>query len=434
MKLFVQNLLIFLAKRIIRRHQPIVVAVTGSVGKTSTRNAIAAVLEPSFQLRTNLANYNNEFGIPLTIIGEPSPEKNIVGWLKVMAKAAKLAFLGDKNYPHLLVLEYGADKPGDIGVLCNIAQPDVSVLTVVSPVHAANYASFEQLIEEKTTLIRRTKVEGLAVLNADDARVLDHRLESPAKVLTYGLSQFAEMRGFDYRLETRHDFTFDPGEQFAETHFQVEFKEEVLPANLPNLIGRAQVSAALAALAVGQHFDIALEDMIPRLATIKPQAGRMNPLPGIKKCLVLDDSYNAAPASMQAALEVLAQFVPQGDGARIAALGQMAELGRYSSNEHRLIGHKVAELGIDLLLTVGEAALDIQAGAIEAGLTDGQCVNFPDSVQAGRHLDATVGTGDVVLVKGSQSARMEKIVKDIMAQPLRAPELLVRQSEKWLKT
>ncbi|MBU0646191.1 hypothetical protein KJ611_01785 [Patescibacteria group bacterium] len=434
MKLLIQKLLIWLSKRIIRRHQPIIVAVTGSVGKTSTRNAIAAVLESSFRLRTNFANYNNEFGVPLTIIGAVSPEKSLIGWLKVIFHGAKQTLFKDQTYPQLLVLEFGADRPGDIGALCDIAQPDVAVLTVVSPVHAANYASFEQLIDEKTTIIRRVKPGGLAVLNADDARVLDHRLEAPARVLTYGFSQAADLRGFNYHLETRQDFTFDPGEQFAETHFEVEFEEETMPANLPNLIGRAQVSAALGALAVGRHFDLSLEDMIPRLAKILPQAGRMNPLPGIKKCLVLDDTYNAAPASVRAALEVLGQFTPQGDGQRIAALGQMAELGRYSRDEHRLIGHQVAEIGVSLLVTVGEEALGIRAGAIEAGLTDGQCAHFDNSEEAGRHLDKEVRTGDIVLVKGSQSARMEKVVKDLMAEPLRAEQLLVRQSEKWLKT
>lgn len=434
MKLLVQKILIFLAKRIIRKHQPIIVAVTGSVGKTSTRNAIATVLEPSFRIRTNFDNYNNEFGIPLTIIGHRSPEKSPIGWLKVIFHAQKLAFLKDQAYPQLLVLEYGADKPGDIGVLCDIAKPDVSVVTVISPVHAANYTSFEQLIEEKTTLIRRVKTDGLAVLNADDARVLDHRLESPARVLTYGFQSSADLRGSNYHLETRQDFTFDPGEQFAETHFKVEFEEEALPANLPNLIGRPQVSAALAALAVGRHFDLSLEDMIPRLSKILPQAGRMNPLPGIKKCLILDDSYNAAPASVQAALDVLGQFTPQGDGQRIAALGKMAELGRYSHDEHRLIGHKVAELGIDLLVTVGKEAEGIREGAIEAGLTEGQCAHFDTSEEAGHHLDKEVQTGDIVLVKGSQSARMEKVVKDLMAEPMRAEQLLVRQSAKWLKT
>jgi UDP-N-acetylmuramyl pentapeptide synthase len=252
--------------------------------------------------------------------------------------------------------------------------------------------------------------------------------------MTYGFADNADVRGLNYRQETREDFSFEAGEQFAEVHFDLKTQKETMAANLPNLLGRAQVSAALAAAAVGLHFGLKLEDIVPRLATIEPQNGRMRPLPGIKGCLILDDSYNAAPASMRAALEVLGDFQPRVGARRLAVLGKMAELGPYEVDEHRLVGHQVAQIGTDLLITVTEPAKVIRQGAIEAGLASGATLHFNDAAEAGRYLDGEVRPGDIVLVKGSQSARLEKVVKDLLADPIKAPELLVRQEGKWLST
>jgi UDP-N-acetylmuramoyl-tripeptide--D-alanyl-D-alanine ligase len=148
--------------------------------------------------------------------------------------------------------------------------------------------------------------------------------------------------------------------------------------------------------------------------------------------LIIDSSYNAAPASMMAGLEVLQAFSPVEGAKRVAALGQMAELGPYSEQEHRMIGMYAAEVGVDLLITVGEPSRDIRRGAIEAGIPEEQTQHFDSSVDAGRWLDREINKGDIILVKGSQSVRMEKVVKDLMAEPLRAGDLLVRQSKKWM--
>ena len=144
MKKLIQTLLASKARRAIRKYKPKIIAVTGSVGKTSTRNAIAAVLSEKFRVGSVLENYNNEFGVPLAILGEKSPGKSALGWLRILLKR-----ISAENFPHVLVLEYGADHKGDISHLCDIVAPDVAVLTAFSPVHAENFASFEELIEEK---------------------------------------------------------------------------------------------------------------------------------------------------------------------------------------------------------------------------------------------------------------------------------------------
>jgi UDP-N-acetylmuramyl pentapeptide synthase len=432
MKTLIQHGLKRVAQKIIAKQKPKIVAITGSVGKTSTRNAIAALLGEHFVVRTNIKNYNNEFGVPLTIIGVASPGRSVFGWLKVFAKAWRLAFVCDSTYPNLLVLEYGADKPGDIRYLCEIAQPDIAVLTAISPVHLANFGSMEKLMNEKGSLLISVKEGGVMVVNADDPQVMILAACAHVSGKTFGLSASADVRVTNVRLETREDFSFEPGEIFSTLKFDVEAGEEKEEVFLHNRLGKGPVASVLAAVSVGLSLGLHLLDMKSLVSKIPSEPGRMHPIPGIKGSLILDDSYNAAPASMRAALEVLKQFSVTESARRIAVLGTMAELGPLTQDEHRLLGLSVAEGEVNLLVCVGEPAQDIRLGALEAGMPEEHIQFFPTSKEAGRWLDHEVRKGDIVLVKGSQSARMEWVVKDVMAEPLQAKELLVRQEDKWL--
>lgn len=427
MKKFIQLLIAKKARKLIAKHKPIIVGVTGSVGKTSTRDAIATLLSSKFEVGQNFKNYNNEFGLPLTILGKKSPGRSVFGWLSIL-------FSTPKSFPQVFVLEYGIDRPGDMDALCEIAKPTIAVMTRISPVHVEFFRSVEQLAEEKAKLLSAVAPDGLVVLNADDPRVmgLTHHAQAPYK--TYGFSASAGVRSVDYKLWTRDDFSFEPGELFSKLSFRVETEHDRLDIEMKNVLGRSTVSAVLAGVAVAQHFGVTDEQIRLAITQLEFEPGRMNAIPGIKGSLILDGSYNAAPASMQSALEVLGEFHPSEGARRVAVLGYMAELGSLSEQEHRLIGMKAAEIGTDILVTVGELARDIRRGAIEAGVPEDHTHHFPDAVEAGRWLDGELKKGDIVLVKGSQSARMEKVVKDVMAEPMRASELLVRQEDYWLST
>ena len=256
-------------------------------------------------------------------------------------------------------------------------------------------------------------------------------VDSNVAIVTYGFSESLDVRAENYHVETHDVLRCQSDEPFCEIHFDLVVGDERSEVALPNLLGRGQVYAALAAAAVGRHFGMPLSEIVAALRTLQPQAGRMRPLPGIKETLILDDSYNAAPASMASALEVLRFFSPDENARRVAVLGKMAELGRYSENEHRLLGMRAAEVA-DILVCVNEEGRDTRRGAIEAGMEERNVEFFATSAEAGRWLDFNVKKGDIVLVKGSQSARMEKVVKDLMAEPLRAEELLVRQYGAWV--
>lgn len=419
MKMLVARVLQSLARKQIRTFHPTVIAVTGSVGKTSTKTAIAIALSAGKNVRTANKNYNNEFGVPLAIFGEYSPGKDVWGWLKLVVRQLRV-----KTFPNMLVLEYGADKPGDIQASCNIAAPDIAVVTTVSPVHVANYPNFGALIEEKASLVQNITKDGLAILNADDISVAQMRKKTDVKVLTYGKA------GHDAVITDIYTKVDDEGRVMTKAAIVVE--GQTVNLILKNVIGDAVVSACAAALLVAKHSDVDLTRAAKALGEqLRSAPGRMNPLSGIKGTVILDDSYNAAPASVHAALNVLSLFKTlSGNARRMAVLGTMAELGQYADQEHADVGRHVAEVA-DVFIAVGPLMAKAADVALQHGMNTRSVIRCADAVEAGRWLDTNIHGGDIILVKGSQSARMEKAVKDIIADPLRAEELLCRQEEYW---
>lgn len=429
MKTLVIKALANIAKAKIKKHHPTVIAVTGSVGKTSTRTAIAIALAAKYRVRTPYKNYNNEIGLPLAVLGEQSPGKDAWEWLKLLVRAAK-----SKDMPEYLVLEYGVDRPGDMAELVAIARPQTAVITAISSVHVANYPNLEALIDEKAALGEAVTDDGLVVLNGDDVRVMGMRKRFHAPVRTYSLSN-GDAYATDIQFTYPKEESFDVGEVFVITKATLHVGGEAAELELLNCATVSMVSAALAAAEVAVHHGVPLAAATAALSKeLVPVNGRLRPLAGIKGSLILDDSYNAAPASVIAGLEALEQFTPgEMKDRRIAALADMAELGSLSEAEHRMVGERVATAA-DLFVAVGPQMKFAIEAAIAAGMPENKTIWFKDSVEAGRYLDRILETGDVVLVKGSQSQRMERLVKDIMAEPGRASELLVRQDGKWLDT
>lgn len=427
MKSFVIKLIQSRAQSLLKKFNPTIIAITGSQGKTSARRAITTVLRSQFTVRSAEKNFNNEIGVPLSILGEGSPGKSAIGWLGILTRSYFV-----KSYPDYLVLEFGADHPGDIQALVDLAQPTVGVLTGISAVHAAYFENLEALAKEKEVLILRLPKDGLAVLNADEERALSVKDSASAQVQTYGL-EGKDLSAENVQISTRLDDSFEPGEELAVTTASIlEDGNEVGKISLSNFLGYAPISACLAAMTVGRRFGLTVPKMIKALEKdLMPIPGRLRPLPGIKGTLIIDDTYNASPSAMHNGLDILSLFTPGEEvDRRIAALGAMAELGQYSDEEHRMIGEHAAKVA-DILIAVGEEMQPAVKSAKDAGMQRVEW--FANSIEAGRYLDRELQQGDIVYVKGSQSARMEHVVKDIMAQPTRAAHYLVRQGEKWLK-
>ncbi|MGE5392863.1 MAG: UDP-N-acetylmuramoyl-tripeptide--D-alanyl-D-alanine ligase [Candidatus Saccharibacteria bacterium] len=419
MKSIIVYILRVLTRLTLLRYKPRIVGITGSVGKTSTKEAVSAVLKDKFKIRSSQGNYNNELGLPLAVLGEKTGGRNPVAWAAVILKS--LAKLVASDYPDILVLEMGSDRPGDIRYLLDLSGPlDCAVITTIGISHLEYFGSREELAKEKLTLLKGLARKGFAVLNFDDERVWNGRKSAKGDVIGYGFNPEADVSASDFQI-IRHDDVYG-------VNFKILHRGTVVPFFLPQSLGKPAVYAALAAAAVGLGFGMNLVDVSEALRrNFNPPPGRLRLLSGIKRSWILDDTYNAAPASTVAALETLSIL---GAGRKLAAIGQMAELGEASDEGHRQVAAKLLEIGAEAVFLVGGLSRIIK-DELEKLDFKGGVYWFETSDDARLSVQEELREGDTLLVKGSQSARMEKIVKEIMADPEAAPRLLVRQSGEW---
>jgi len=355
-----------------------VVAITGSNGKTTTKemcHAILAVGAPSLKTRGNL---NNEFGLPLTLLSR-EPEH-------VSA-----------------VVELGMNHRGEIARLTAIARPDVGIVTNVGTAHIGHLGSRENIALEKGDLVAGLGADGVAVLNADDPLVDAQAERVAARVLRFGLSGRADVRATDVR--------FDGDGAFVFTLIAPDGRSEVRVAGLAETTVPNALAAAAGALAAGAD----LAQVAEGLARFEQVAGRMacRRLPG--GAHVIDDTYNANPQSMRAALESLARL--KGSGRAIAVLGDMGELGDEADEAHRGVGRLAAELGVDALWALGERAGSVVDGALEAGAGADPCAAGRDHEQVALAIGADLLAQDWVLVKGSRAMQMERVVARLSGPP-----------------
>ncbi|HWH06958.1 MAG TPA: UDP-N-acetylmuramoyl-tripeptide--D-alanyl-D-alanine ligase [Candidatus Paceibacterota bacterium] len=411
---FVASALAILSRGILRKYRPIVVMVTGSVGKTSTKDAVAAALGEHFLVRKSEKSYNSEFGVPLTIIGAKNPWTNVVRWLKVFQEGLALLMLPN-HFPKLLVLEVGADRPGDLAKILRIATPDVVVVTKLPdvPVHVEAYATPQAVREEEFAPAYALNPGAALIISSDDPHALSMATPLPVSITTYGYAEGADLQIRNARLA-----------EGMEGEVAIEGKHYTLRA--PGALGKQQLYAPAAALAVARALHVPVAQALSGLKKYTPPPGRARILSGRNGSVLVDDTYNASPAAVEEALNALS-LVP--GSRRIAVLGDMLELGRYSAEEHTRIG-AVAAKTCDLVVSVGTRARAIAEGARKGGLADTQVLEFSDSKGAAEALKEVVREGDVVLVKGSQSIRTERVTEALLQRP-EDLEKLVRQDKEW---
>lgn len=434
MNKIIQLKLKMLAKMVLAKYKPKIIGITGSIGKTSTKDAVYTVLAGKFNVRRNIKNYNNEIGLPLTILGFDSPGRNIFGWLFLFFKAFGLIVFRDNNYPKILVLEMGVDRPGDMSYLNSIAKADIGVVTFIGPVHLEYFGSIDKIKEEKGKLIKNIDASGWAIINYDNEKARQLANKSQAKVLKFGLNEGADIRAQEvvFSFAGMENFENNNFNNLSGITFKLSYKGSFVPVHLPNVLGQSAVYAALGAAAVGVASGLNLLEISEALNKFDAPKGRMNIIPGIKKTLIIDDTYNSSPQAVISALEVIKE-IPINPGARkVAVLGDMFELGSISEESHIEVGRYLVKCGVVRLVAVGARSLGITRGAKEAGMSEDHIFHFDDSQTAGEFVKGRIKSGDLVFVKGSQGMRMEKVVKEIMAEPQKAGELLVRQNEEWL--
>ncbi len=409
-----------LARLTVARYRPAVVGVTGSVGKTSTKLAVAAVLGSAYRVRAASGNLNNELGLSLAVLGDWSPEelrlvsrdqpkgtargRKLLFWVKVIfASLARLA-VKDKRYPDVLVLEYGADRPGDIRRLLRIVRPKVSVITAVGsvPVHLEYYSGPEEVAREKGRLIDVLPANGFAVLNFDDETVMRLATKARARVLTYGFEKGAEVQAARF---TNRAVRGRP----AGIGFKIEHAGSSVPVTIPEVFGRAQAYAASAAASVGLIFGMNLVRISEALGKYRSADSRMQLLSGVKHAYLIDDSYNASPLSMAEALDTVMDLPAK---RRIAVLGDMLEIGKYAPEAHEAVG-RLAAKSVDAIFTVGPRAKFIASAARGAGLGSAAIFSFDTADEAAKPLQDFMKEGDLVLIKGSHSMELDKVVREV---------------------
>jgi alanine racemase len=398
------------ARFILRKIRIPVIGITGSTGKTGTREAVAAVLGRRYHVFHNPANYSGRFGLPIAL-GRLTPEHQVA------------------------VLEMACDSFDEIAHLSQLTRPQLGIVTAVNQAHLAYLGSLEAIAQEKGRLVEALPTGdagGLAVLNFDDVWVRRMRERTRARVVTYGFSADADLVASQARpdLEGTTMLVHLAGPQ-GTGYAGYPTRDEIRVG----LVGRHHAYTALAAIAVGIVYQIPWEELLAALVSLRPMPGRLNPLGGQNGCVILDDSYSASPASALAALQALDDLAkrerPYRNMRRIAVLGDMEQLGGYEQEGHRQVGQAAVSC-VDWLITVGERAEAIAHAAREATQPPaGGVVITYSPAEAARHLEGQLGPDDIVLVKGDIQARLERVVRALLSAPDEDGMRLARADAVW---
>jgi UDP-N-acetylmuramoyl-tripeptide--D-alanyl-D-alanine ligase len=360
-----------------KRHPIPLIAIVGSNGKTTTKEIIATLLEGSFRVLKTSGNRNNLVGLPLTLL--------------------------DLRAEHdMAAVEMGMNVKGEIERMTEIANPDVGLITNISEAHLEGLGTFEELVRAKGELWHTMRPDGVIVVNQDDLNVMKCAEGYPGKRVTFGLDTSSDVMAQRVRLEGGKG-----------VRFSLALRGEEVEVAFP-MMGISSVYNALAGTAVASIFGVQLREIKERLEGFNPFSMRMEIIRLHNGATIINDAYNANPRSMELALKALAEIKEA--ERQIAVLGDMLELGRFSEEAHARIGEKVASLGVDFLLTLGERAEIIAKKARETGLNEDRITVSKDHRNLLLRLKKIVRQGDWILVKGSRSMSMEKIVLGLMGE------------------
>ncbi|TAJ19429.1 MAG: UDP-N-acetylmuramoyl-tripeptide--D-alanyl-D-alanine ligase, partial [Planctomycetota bacterium] len=342
-----------------------VIAITGSAGKTTTKNMLHALLEPSLRVVASEKSFNNDIGVPLTL-------------------------LRADERTEALIVEVGTNAPGEIAALAAVVRPTIAIVTGIGHAHLEKLGSVEGVAREKSALLSALEPRGLAILNADCRQLPILRRALSSRVVTCSVQGDADLVARELLFHS------------VATSFQLGPLRVTLP-----LLGTHNVSNLLLAIAACQELGLGLDELLPRIACLRGGKQRLErrELAGIT---LIDDAYNANPESMRAAMRVLEGL--HGYRRRVFVLGDMLELGPSAAELHHAVGAEIAARNIDLLVLVGELAKAAGAGALEAGMPPARVVHYSDTVAAAQQLGERLARGDVVLLKASRAMRFERIV------------------------
>jgi UDP-N-acetylmuramoyl-tripeptide--D-alanyl-D-alanine ligase len=397
----------------------VVIGITGSVGKSSAKKAIYEILKKKYKVYCDKSCYSADISIPLAIIGLESGGHSVDKWIRIIFKTIS-SLIKKNDYPDVIILEMGVNKPNDMKKMLAAAKLDIGIITSIGnfPSHTEYFKDAKQIVREKFLLARSLGKKDLAILNLDDELIKELSGSVKAEIITYGFGESADIRAEEI-LSGGKKFRTEDGSMGM--RFKISFKGTTMPFRLPYALGRGQIYSALSAVAIGIRFGFNLVEMSEILSSYQPLAGRMKIIKGVNGSLIIDDTFNSNPNSALSALETIKKLeAPR----KIAVLGDMLELGERCEAGHKEVGKDVAR-SVDFLFTYGDKSKTIGQQAQKNEMKEENIFHFENIEELIDLLKKAIQAGDIILIKGSRAMHMEKIVREIMAKPELADELLV---------
>ena len=432
MQLFKKSLtkiLVLLSSAILRKHKPFIIAITGNLGKTTTKDSIAAAFAGQDAYVASKKSLNSDIGIPLTIIGASSGWRSVSRWLSIIWKGVKV--YSARDYKKYLILEVGADAKGDIENITKYLHPNITVMTQFAevPVHVENFKDREELIREKKYLAEAIVDGGTFIYNSDcvDSReMLETLKEDFAKrnirVLSFGTKTADIVATSIVNSVTNKKVS-------AKVILKKDTKN-ILNLECDGVLGESPIICALPAILIADELNLDVYQSLESIKVSERAPGRMRILDGRNKSIIIDDSYNSSPLAAMHGVKTAGDL--KTIGRKIFVIGDMMELGKFTKEEHIKLGKQIAKYA-HILITVGLRSRDVAESAMDNGLGEGWVLQCDDAYEAGREVQQLLRSGDLVYLKGSQSMRLERATMMILDEDLKAKDYLPRQESEWLR-
>lgn len=399
--------LLWLSRLVLKKYKPLIIGVTGSLGKTTTTRFITALLKKKLNAIETEYDFATTLTAPLTILRLKKPErtKHIFWFLPIFFIKTLGLLLFRKEYPQCFILELRSDVQAgqSMKLLIRSLHPKIGIITAVQPVHLTYFKTIKRVAQAKSALIKSLPKQGLALLNYDDPLVRKMSHFSQAPVLFYGLSPQADIKAEKIKLGA------------AGLEFKIHYQDKLIPIKAPHLISQVYVYPLLVATALSLNYGhLSPQEIKQTISRLKPIEGRGNLVPGIKKTTLINDAFNATPRSISVALDSLMAVFKE--KRKIAVLGDMLQMEDLTKKGHQEIGQKTAQAKPDLLITVGENAQIIAQEAIKLGYPKEQVFQTNDFKEATSLLKLKIKKNDVILFKGSHRIKLYKIIKKLQVK------------------
>ena len=418
------RILLRLVQKVIIKYNPTIIGIVGDSERAVVRQSVYFTLENKYkgQVRQTPPNEEENASVLLgTILGLPIKFTTT----QAISKATKLLAM-KQNYPKYLVMEYPVNAVGKMDEFLKIIQPKIAIVSAITNRNREFFKTIEEEIKEKGKIVKAILSDGMVVFNGDDKNVMTLAPLVKSSLVTFGFFETQSILAESFKLAQTDDPQHETDEQVRGVMFKAKYNGSTVPVILPGVIGADHVRAAMASMLVGQFLGLSLLEMVEGFKQYEGAKGRMQLVKGIKKTMIVDDTFDANPHSVTVALETLAAVTVEQPREKFAIIGEMNHLGRYTEEEHKAIGERVVYATPDYLCVVGEKARDIMRQARASGMPEDRCFYFASVEQAGKFIQNRLEKGDLMLVTGARELRMERIVKELMAEPLEYKMKLVR--------